>query len=175
MPPLLLLCAASLVPSASMFFSHTGAGGLYGFLNVTVPAAMSNPYSLRQMCKMSQIPQNAKLRQNRIRKLSLSLDSTETNVHIALRLQAEGKLLDHSMLCNPDMIEQSLANPSTALPLDKSMPSRNFASAFLRTIALILGFLCMTPPESHVLQMHRRLSDSPEASIVRGKEMRSDI
>jgi hypothetical protein len=94
---------------------------------------------------------------------------------IALRLQAEGKLLDHSMLCNPDMIEQSLADLSTALPLDKSMPSRNFASTSLRTIALILGFLCMTPSESHVLQMHRRLSDSPEASIVRGKEMRSDI
>jgi hypothetical protein len=64
-----------------MFFSHIGAGDLHGFLNVTIPAAVLNPYSLRQMCKMSQIPQNAKLRQNRIRKLTLSLDSTETNVH----------------------------------------------------------------------------------------------
>jgi hypothetical protein len=56
MSPLLLLHAASFVPSATMFFSHIGAGDLRGFLNVTL-AAVLNPSSLRQLCKLSQIPE----------------------------------------------------------------------------------------------------------------------
>jgi hypothetical protein len=60
------------------------------------------------------------------------------------------------MLCNPDVVELILSDLSTALPLDKSMPSIKFASMPLQTIVLILGFLCMTQSESPFPQMLSR-------------------